>query len=121
METAAVCFWRLFQPVLEVEEWFCSASRGESKGEIDGSEAGDFTRLARAAIKVFRISIMFVTGPVPPGTGVIAPATAVAEAKSTSPTILPFAQSGKLIPKSITSVPTAPSARCAPPRSPRAE
>ena len=35
---------------------------------------------ARAAASVFRISIMFVTGPVPPGTGVIAPATVSAEA-----------------------------------------
>jgi hypothetical protein len=34
----------------------------------------------RAAARVFRISIIFVTGPVPPGTGVIAPAIGSADA-----------------------------------------
>ncbi len=33
------------------EEWFCAASRSESKGEIDGLEADAFTQLAGTAIR----------------------------------------------------------------------
>ena len=38
-----------------------------------------------AAVNVLRSSIAIVIGPTPPGTGVIAPATSTAWAKSTSP------------------------------------
>ena len=41
-----------------------------------------------AATRVLRKSTAMVIGPTPPGTGVIAPATSDAEAKSTSPTRL---------------------------------
>ncbi len=44
----------------------------------------------------------FVSGPTPPGTGVIAEATSTADAKSTSPTMWP---STTLIPTSTTTAP----------------
>lgn len=34
------------------EEWFCSASRGENKGVIQGAEADGFVRIARSAMQV---------------------------------------------------------------------
>ncbi len=43
-------------------------------------------RCSRAARSVFRINMVIVMGPTPPGTGVIFPATFTAESKSTSPT-----------------------------------
>src|SRR5205814_10512926 len=42
--------------------------------------------LARAASSVLRRSMAMVMGPTPPGTGVMAPATAAALSNSTSPT-----------------------------------
>src|ERR671916_190490 len=52
---------------------------------------------AWAATSVLRSSTAMVIGPTPPGTGVIAPATCEAAAKSTSPTSLP---STRLMPTS---------------------
>src|SRR5205085_10268305 len=51
-----------------------------------------------------------VLGPTPPGTGVIAPATALTEAKSTSPTIRlrPSGSAAGLIPTSVTVAPRLP-------------
>jgi hypothetical protein len=45
-------------------------------------------RVMRAAFRVFTISMATVIGPTPPGTGVMADATLLTEAKSTSPTSL---------------------------------
>ncbi len=38
------------------EEWFCSASRGEDKGVIDGFDASAFKQVARTAIRVASLS-----------------------------------------------------------------
>ena len=63
-----------------------------------------------AAITVFAISMAIVIGPTPPGTGVMAPATFDAAAKSTSPTSFvfpsPFSGAGtRLMPTSMTQAP----------------
>src|ERR1051325_10097122 len=57
---------------------------GEAAGEADRQ---DQPRLRSAAVTVFFISMAIVIGPTPPGTGVIAPATSLTRAKSTSPTV----------------------------------
>src|SRR5579862_1892703 len=57
---------------------------------------------SRAAITVLASSIVIVIGPTPPGTGVIAPATSLTLAKSTSPTSL---LSTRVVPTSITTAP----------------
>ena len=59
--------------------------------------------LSSAAFNVFFISIAIVIGPTPPGTGVIAPATGSADAKSTSPTSVFGAI--RFMPTSITTAP----------------
>ena len=55
-----------------------------------------------ALLTTLRSSAMFVTGPTPPGTGVIAPATGSALSKSTSPRNFP---STMVVPTSMTVAP----------------
>src|SRR5690348_3428968 len=59
---------------------------------------GDYDRDSRAAISVFRRSMVIVIGPTPRGTGEIAEATSLTAAKSTSPTSL---SPTRLMPTSI--------------------
>src|SRR5690606_7895637 len=81
----------------------------EGRGEERAHRPAGGTRPARicAATRVLRSSTAIVIGPTPPGTGVIAPATSTAEAKSTSPTslVLPSPASIRLMPTSITVAP----------------
>ena len=57
-----------------------------------------------AAVSVFSRSIVIVIGPTPPGTGVIADAFSLTDAKSTSPVSLPSAR--LFIPTSMTTAPS---------------
>ena len=64
-----------------------ASSRGSAAGcpgSVHKSGAGH-PRLRQAAVSVFAMSIAMVIGPTPPGTGVIAAATAAASSKATSP------------------------------------
>ena len=68
----------------------------------------DVEEVYRRAIRLDpRISIATVSGPTPPGTGVIHPATSRQESKSASPTIrdLPSASKTLFIPISISAAP----------------
>src|ERR1700733_7463715 len=63
--------------------------------------------IAQAARSVLTSRQATVIWPTPPGTGVIAPATAAASSKATSPTrrVLPSAPGNRLMPTSITVAP----------------
>src|SRR5690606_21600520 len=74
------------------------------EGQTDGA-ASPFC--AHAARNVFSSRHAIVIGPTPPGTGVIAPATAAASSNATSPTMrdLPASPGTRLMPTSITVAP----------------
>ena len=67
-------------------------TKAETNSSITGPPAAAGRRGACAATRVLRSRTAMVIGPTPPGTGVIAPATSLALAKSTSPTSLPLAR-----------------------------
>src|SRR5439155_5396442 len=75
-------------------------------GNLHGAGSGK-PRRRQAASKVLSKRQAIVIGPTPPGTGVIAPATALTEAKSTSPTTRPRPSSSAVgvIPTSMTVAP----------------
>ena len=80
----------------------CHAAR-PLRAALRQPAVGPSASCMRAARARWRMSTALVTGPTPPGTGVMAPATGSTEARSTSPTIVPSART--LMPQSMTVAP----------------
>src|SRR5437879_2097666 len=81
--------------------------QNDDHGQASSGTGSASPRRAAAAASVLRSRQAIVIGPTPPGTGVIAPATLLVAAKSTSPAIrtLPSAPVIRLIPTSMTVAP----------------